>query len=394
MNTHKVYICPKASDIDVRNHYFHHIIAYYVEISKNVDVYCHNFRCDVHYTSNFIEFVIDKMKYLCQKYFSVLFYFYSPRLAYLIIKTEPLLKKHIPYLNSYTLLQQLDDKIICRAWAKEFINIVPFQVLSFATFLEKMQNSTINYISNKYVIQYPDSCGGEGTYVFSCKTSDKTEEYLKILPHDTFFLLSPYYEDSISATCHFIVYENTELIFPIGISKALLSDGFCNRPIYQGTDYTQSTSFSKEIKSKFYKSVRILSRKLASVGYRGICGVDFLIINHDVYMMEINPRYLGSSYLVDMALLDNGLPPLAFFNEQAFTHDSPQKKYVQIIENLLIPYEGYLFSYNECFDQISFNTLVKNLPSNWEILWDGLDTNISVAMYERDTYLFRAFKSE
>ena len=111
-------------------------------------------------------------------------------------------------------------------------------------------------------------------------------------------------------------------------------------------------------------------------------------------MMEINPRYLGSSYLVDMALLDNGLPPLAFFNEQAFTHDSPQKKYVQIIENLLIPYEGYLFSYNECFDQISFNTLVKNLPSNWEILWDGLDTNISVAMYERDTYLFRAFKSE
>lgn len=392
MSTYKVYICPKASDIDKRNHFFQHIIAYYGNSVEYIDVYCNNFRCDIHYTPNFINYVVEKMKYLCNVHNSILFYFYSPKLAYLIIKQEPLLKKYIPYLNPYTLLQQLDDKITCRTWVKEYTNIVPFQVLSFDACLDKMRKNHINQISNSYVIQFSDSCGGEGTYIFVGDIINNDKACLQTFPHDALFLLSPYYETSIAATCHFIVYKDTEIIFPIGISKSLMSNNLCIRPIYQGTDYTKSHRFSKEIKNKICKSVRTLSRQLALMGYRGICGIDFLIIHQDIYIMEINPRYLGSSYLVDMALLDNQMPPLAFFNEHAFNCSSPQKKYVQSVENLKIPYEGYLFSHNECFNQDSFNTLINNLPSNWYIFWDGLDTNIPLTEYERDTYLFRAYK--
>ncbi len=385
---YKVYICAKASDIIKGNDFFQHIIAYYGVPSRTTDVFCQDFRCDVHYSNEFTDFVVEKMKKICIEQNSVSFYFYAPAFAYCVINKEPKLADYIRCLNSEILLQQLDNKIIARSWAKEYVNVIPFKILTINSCLSELQT---NKKLAGLVIQYPDSAGGEGTYILSPNYNDEDrKKCLKIFSRDTFFLVSPFFKNAISAACHIIVYEENTLVFPIGISKAIITDDIIQRPIYQGTKYGIQTSISKNIIKKIHDSIENLGRQLAAIGYRGICGIDFMINNDDIYIMEFNPRFLGSSFLVDMALMDNCLPSLAYFNEEAFYKSSPLSEHIQKIQELSIPYNSHVFTVNEYFNQNAFNLLLNNVPSNWTVYFDGLNQQIPIVTYENDTYLFRA----
>lgn len=385
---YKVYICSKASDIIKDNNFYQHIISYYGIPSKTTDVFCQGFRCDIHYSEKFIDFVIQKMKKLCREKNNISFYFYAPKLAYYIINKERKLARYIRCLNAEILLQQLDNKITARSWAKEYVNVIPFKVLSFGSCLSELQ---ANKNLAGLVIQYPNSVGGEGTYILSSNYNSKnTKKFFKNIPQDTFFLVSPFLENAISATCHFIVYEEYTLVFPIGISKAIISDEVMQRPIYQGTEYRIQNLFKEHTMQKIYNCIKDIGRQLATLGYRGICGIDFMINNDDMYIMEFNPRFLGSSFIVDMAMLDNHLPPLAYFNEEAFIKVAPSSEYIQKILNLSIPYASHIFSVNESFNQNNFNSLINSIPPTWKVFFDGLNQEIPINTYENDTYLFRA----
>lgn len=49
------------------------------------------------------------------------------------------------------------------------------------------------------------------------------------------------------------------------------------------------------------------------MGYRGVCGIDFVIDDSNVSILEVNPRFLGSSFIINTTLADENLPSLAFF---------------------------------------------------------------------------------
>lgn len=385
---YKVYICTKASDIVKGNDFFQHIIAYYGIPSKTTDVFCQDFRCDVHYSDKFTDFVVRKMKRLCIEQNNISFYFYAPKFAYCVINKEPKLANYICCLNSEILLQQLDNKIIARFWAKEYVNVVPFKILTINSCLSELRT---NKMLAGLVIQYPDSVGGEGTYILSPNYNDKNEKgYFKDFSKDIFFLVSPFLKDAISATCHIIVYEENTLVFPIGISQTIITDEIIQRPIYQGTEYRIQNLIKQNIIKKIRNCIKNIGHQLATIGYRGICGIDFMVNNNDIYIMEFNPRFLGSSFIVDMALIDNHLPSLAYFNEEAFIKSSPLSEHIQKVQELSIPYSSHVFAINEHFSQNTFNILINNIPPNWTVFFDGLNQHIPIVTYENDTYLFRA----
>lgn len=384
---YKVYISTKASDIVKGNNFFQHIIAYYGIPSKTTDVFCQDFRCDIHYSEEFTNFVVRKMNKICKEQNNISFYFYAPKFAYCVINKEPKLANYIRCLNSEILLQQLDNKIIARSWAKEHVNVVPFKILTINSCLSELQ-------SNKklagLVLQYPDSVGGEGTYIISPSFTDEDmTKYFKYFPKDTFFLVSPFLKDAISATCHIIVYEDNTLVFPIGISKTIISDKIIQRPIYQGTEYRIQNLIKQNIIKKIRNVIKNIGRQLATIGYRGICGIDFMVNDNDIYVMEFNPRFLGSSFIIDMALVNNRLPSLAYFNEEAFIKSSPLSEHIQKVQELSIPFCSHVFSINEHFSQNAFDILINNIPPYWTVFFDGLNKYIPIATYENDTYLFR-----
>lgn len=54
------------------------------------------------------------------------------------------------------------------------------------------------------------------------------------------------------------------------------------------------------------------------MGYRGVCGIDFVIDDSNVSILEVNPRFLDSSFIINTTLADENLPSLAFFHLAAF----------------------------------------------------------------------------
>ena len=91
----------------------------------------------------------------------------------------------------------------------------------------------------------------------------------------------------------------------------------------------------------------MIAKLLAQNGYRGICGYDFLLKDEAIYLIEINPRYMGSSYLINMVLFENNLPSLFELNDMAFKNDISILKYKDIVWNLEIPYTTFATHYDE-----------------------------------------------
>ena len=99
---YRVYVASKESDIDIRNTYYQHKIVYYGCPSETTDVFCFGFRCNIHYKPYFIKFVIENMNKIICKHTNCKFYFYSPKLACLIIEEKAEFKKFIPLINNYS----------------------------------------------------------------------------------------------------------------------------------------------------------------------------------------------------------------------------------------------------------------------------------------------------
>ena len=61
-----------------------------------------------------------------------------------------------------------------------------------------------------------------------------------------------------------------------------------------------------------------ICKALQREGYLGVLGIDFIEVERDVYFMEINPRFQGSSVKLEKLLLDGGCVSLFERNYLAF----------------------------------------------------------------------------
>lgn len=382
----KVYIASKESDIDPRNNYYQHKIVYYGTKNETTDVFCSDFRCDIHYKPHFLNFVIEKMREIIKRQSDCLFFFYAPKLSCIVVENAPELKKYIPCFNKYSTLTFIDNKLLSREWLKSLIPITSFELHTWAdccSFSRTLSELTDDGI----VLQYANSCGGEGSFIYP--NSSLISLCNETFSNDDLFIISPYLEKSITACCHIIIYENDILVFPPNICNSYKSTETCMyRPIYCGSDYISAMNLPNLIKSRIIELSNTIGSKLSNIGYRGVCGIDFLVDDKNVFMLEINPRYQGSSFLVDAALIDNQLPPLAFFQEQAFTCKTPLREHKNIISQMIIPYKSIVYTYNECTIEHELETAFHNQMFNQRLCADGFDINVPVSKYERNTYLF------
>lgn len=76
--------------------------------------------------------------------------------------------------------------------------------------------------------------------------------------------------------------------------------------------------------------------QLCYLGYKGICGIDFLLYDNEVFFLEFNPRFQGASFLIDLALSNYNLS-LYQLNKQCFI-DKVDNDFIPNLSNLVIPY--------------------------------------------------------
>lgn len=194
--------------------------------------------------------------------------------------------------NDWELLAFLNDKFQLRDHLKDNVRMLDYL---------KLKGSQINYNNlvgnlggNHFVLQSATGSGGLTTHNIS---SSEDLKGIK-LQDDTEYSISAYQENiPMNATLMITSQDIHQL--PVSVQLIKNTGNF----IYCGGDFVFPKSFKFNITEQVERNNEIIGRELQKLGYRGICGVDYIICPDGVVkFMELNPRFQGSSFLLSMAL--------------------------------------------------------------------------------------------
>lgn len=273
----------------------------------------------------------------------------------------------------------LNDKINTKLWISNNLPVLEFVLLSGVDCkLENIMQIFPNYQS--FIIQEAKSSGGLGTFLVD------TENYpyiAKKLKKDSLYLVSYFAYPSFSLNTHIFITNNDVIVMP---SSAQIIEKYGCNLVYSGADFVNYRHIEKRYQNKVYNYSKKIGELLKEIGYKGICGIDFLVYNEEVYFLEINPRFQASTILLNIALNKAGLPCMQELQLLAFNGLSlPSKNF---LENIEVNYSFY--RYKREFHDIQKQflnklTLLKMSSETKYILYDGFIEN----EYNEGTYLYQ-----
>ena len=239
---------------------------------------------------NYYSFIISKVKYFKSLDVDIKYYFYDQYLAYSV--AEYINENECICLNSRKNLDWLNNKAITREWIRSQVKTPESIVLSKSEIrLDEIRNLCIGY--NKFLLQKMISSSKHATYLFSNNPNDY------ILDDTELYLVSPFYEKAISLNVTIIIGLDDTIYFPPSIQYIAEENAHL---LYRGSDFILPKNLPQSIIKNLKNCSKKIAKLLKSMGYKGVCGIDFLLYNDRIYFLEINPRFQGSSFLIEKAL--------------------------------------------------------------------------------------------
>ncbi len=282
-----IWIGKYETDIKYSNLFTKSITIFGSNIGSNFS-YAETHNMELFKYNEFFKFVIEVLSKIELNNYQLVFY--NPKWERDIISLYPLLNKYSINNNSIELLDFLNNKIISKTWISSFFNVPPFIISNRDECnYNQLKNSFPLYES--FVIQKDISEAGEGTIII-----DKTNKSLPETFKNFTYLVSPNFLNSISLNTTIICYTDRYIQFPT--SRQVLSSEYR----YCGSDFISGNSVYKRYKKEIDQLIDSIAKHLIQLGYTGICGIDYLVYNDELYFIEFNPRFQGSSFLLDSAL--------------------------------------------------------------------------------------------
>lgn len=205
----------------------------------------------------------------------------------------------------------LQDKArVRRIFEKVGIPVIPGETLNIS-------DADYSELSEKYgarlVVQLPEKSGGKGNFRASSEQEfSKLKESLLEQGTEEVIIMSFIKGPSPSLTACVTKHGTVTT----GIQHQLLDAPECmdtsvGMGVFCGHDWV-SSSFPEEIQRKAYDYAESFGEHLRSIGYKGIFGLDMVMDqgNGELYMVECNPRLLGSFPAIDMLQQINQEIPL------------------------------------------------------------------------------------
>jgi len=173
-----------------------------------------------------------------------------------------------------------------------------------------------------FVVQYPLSGGGKGT--FFIKTAKDLGEARKLLIALTKGEISDSQEMIVSQFIKGSSPSVTGCVTRWGILSTSPQYQILSMPelysrsgagLFCGHDWSFS-HFSPHVCRQVYEITEKVGQYLQKIGYKGIFGLDFIMDEQTekIYVVECNPRLLGSFPTLTMAQIRNGEPPILAFH--------------------------------------------------------------------------------
>lgn len=294
--------------------------------------------------------------------------FFCYTTSYIYSLEDPEINAHIICGNSRDTLQLLRNKMNSRLWLNRYVPVLPTVILSGSE-CEYTYLCSLFPGETAFTIQGCTGAGGTDTYIMSMANHKNTTERLH---NNHIYLISPYKERSYSTNVHLLFTQDDYYITPGSIQIVEYHDG---RMLYRGSDFVEYQNIPTETRDKITKVTQTIAEKIQLLSYRGILGIDFLIVGTEVYFLEINPRFQSSTPMLNLALSDKQLPSI-----QELLLDSYYKKNIlakDIFKQLTVNYSSYIVDYET--DKYDYTAYLQNMKKTTEIdelVLDGYTDNI------------------
>ena len=215
------------------------------------------------------------------------------------------LKNCICY-NNTTLIDKLNNKFYTKKYFKNIVPVLDFEIIEGKDIVSNLKLE--KRFGNEIVIQEKKGSGGENTKIVNIQqkpTFNISKEYL----------VSTYCKNNIPVNIHLIIGTNSITLLPSSVQLIKKID---NNLIYIGCDFIAYRNIKRKIIEKHREYALKIGKELKKMGYRGVCGIDSIIYNDEIYFMEINPRFQSSSTILNKALYENKYPSLQYMQLKSF----------------------------------------------------------------------------
>lgn len=206
--------------------------------------------------------------------------------------------------NDISILEMLNDKVEVH---KLMGNIVPMLDYSYIP----INNVDVDIFKDdkKFVFQKKTSSGGALTYIVN---KSNFGIFKKFNNDNEKYLISEYKDNNIPLNVHCIIFNDYIEILKPSIQILELN----GKIEYIDSDY--KTILDRDVKNKIYEYSHIICKKLKEFNYLGVLGIDFIYTNDELFFIEINPRFQGSTKYLDKILQENNFKSVYEYNYNAF----------------------------------------------------------------------------
>ena len=378
-----VWIGPRKSDIQYTGDFFKGSITLYGDNKDNNFAFCVTKDYRINHnniTSEQTVFMNSQEMVALEHDADTVFMSYNPAL---MDECNQRVQNNTLCYNAQSVLEFFNSK-------KNFRNLAMNCVPTLHSEYVKGNKCNIEYFQtifpeySSFIVQKEVASGGYGTYIIESDNEQKVSENLN---PDEIYLVSPYYKNNIPINIHAIIYAEDIIIFP-GSVQVMLRDN--DRLLYRGADYVTYNNLADSLKATFRANTMEVCKKIQETGYRGILGIDAMIVDDAILMLEVNNRFQASTLALNCALSEQGLKSVHEMNYESFTQKKPSIKN-EVLENINVGYSCFVYinESNSCYKR-HINYILKNAeksPRVKDIFLDGY--NLTYSSVEDEAYLFK-----
>ena len=378
----RVWLGQRESDIQTTNNYYDRSITFYGSNTGGNSAYCSDYRMNAYYDDSYYDFVISKLDELIAEHPDLEAHFYSGGASFVMLEKRPDLQKYFKYVNDQMLLDWFNNKTYTRVWLQNSVLTPQYLLLSKSQCTFKNLSARFPGF-DEFILQLNHSSGGKGTWKMNSENEDKL--HLEI-PTNEPLLVSPYYADTISANCHMVIGETESILFPTSVQFINVRN---DKMIYSGGDFATGREVDAEHWDKLYSFKSTIAKLMSDAGFRGVCGLDYLIYGDEVMLIEINPRYQGSTFILNHALVENGCPHVSAFTVAAFDgNDAFLTEWKSRVEHIDIDLQGHVVTLSPDFTLDEARQILNTMEEKQHVFLDGF---LEAKSFESSPYLFKYF---
>lgn len=210
------------------------------------------------------------------------------------------IQKRIKYKNEDRVLSLLNNKFSMRRWVHELVPSLPYALI-YGEYINLHHLQDIFPGHRSFVIQREYSSGGTGTWLYNQKTAPTINTHIV---SNQKYCITPYLEKNIPANITAIIYQDDIILLNPSVQLMKINN---NSFEYSGADFFTYNYLPENLKEQMLCYTKLICQKMQYIGYRGICGIDYIFTENQVFFMETNPRFQSSTFLLNKAFYDQDI---------------------------------------------------------------------------------------